>query len=86
MHAGVATLIDEMRADPVLASHADACAAALEAIDIEGDGCTDAIACTNAINWIASQPRSLNEKLEALHKLFSLKGHNAINMRKLTGW
>jgi predicted ATPase with chaperone activity len=87
MHAAVEIVIAEMRADPVLRDHADACASALGAIDLEGDGSTDAIALMDAVQWIANQPCTIDEKLKALHKLFAQTGRVHIdNMREFCGW
>jgi hypothetical protein len=87
MHAAVESFIAEMRADPVLADDAEACAAALQAIDYEGDSCTDAIVLMQAVEWIVGQRRTLEEKLRACHKLFAQKGHVRIDsMREFTGW
>jgi hypothetical protein len=87
MHTTVESVIAEMRADPVLAGHADACAAALRAIDMEGDGNTHAIVMMQAVEWIARQRRTLDEKLRACHKLFAQKGRVHINsMREFCGW
>jgi hypothetical protein len=87
MLVAVESFIAEMRADPVLRDHADACAAALEAIDLEGDGTPDAIILMQAVEWIAKQPRTLDEKLKALHKLFAQTGRVRIdNMREFCGW
>lgn len=87
MHPTVENFIAEMRADPVLRDHADACASALQKLDVEGDGSTDAIALMQAVEWIAKQPRTLEEKLKACHMLFAQKGHVRIDsMREFCGW
>jgi hypothetical protein len=77
----------DMRADPRFADVAEGMAQALSAIDIEGDGNAHAIVCMQAIEWIMAQPRTLDEKIEALHKLSSIRGKVSIPcMRAWAGW
>jgi hypothetical protein len=87
MHSAVESFIAEMRADPVLAGHAEECDRSLRALDLKGDGSPDAIILMQAVEWIAGQRRTLEEKLRACHKLFAQKGHVRIDsMREFTGW
>ena len=87
MHPTVEIFIADMRADPVLRDHADACASALQTIDLEGDGNTHAIVMMQAVEWITKQSRTLNEKLKALHKLFAQAGKVRIDsLREFCGW
>jgi hypothetical protein len=64
--------LDELRSDRDLAAHADQVATALSALDFEGDGNPDAVTCFEAVLWILRQPRSHEEKIKKLHKLFAL--------------
>jgi hypothetical protein len=75
--------IDEVRADPNLAVHADVVATALRALDFEGDGNTDAVMCFEATLWIVRQNVGIDERVKALHQLFSLpRGPTKVNLRR----
>ena len=78
--------IDECRADRDLAAHADQVEDALSALDIEADGNLHAQQAFSAAEWIIRQPRTIEEKVFALTKLFSLPGAVVVNMHELTGW
>jgi hypothetical protein len=82
----LADFIDELRAGD-LAAHADAVETALEALDIEADGNPHAQQAFQAACWIIRQPRTIEEKVFALSKLFSLPGAVIVNMHELLpGW
>ena len=78
--------IDELRADRDLAAHADAVETALTALDIEADGNPHALQAFGAAEWIIKQNRTIEEKVFALTKLFSLPGAVVVNLHELTGW
>jgi hypothetical protein len=78
--------LDELRADRDLAAHADAVEDALSALDIEADGNLHAQQAFEAASWIIKQPRTIEEKVFALTKLFSLPGAVVVNLHELTGW
>jgi hypothetical protein len=79
--------LDELRADRDLAAHADQVEDALEALDIEADGNLHAQQAFEAACWIIKQPRTIEEKVFALTKLFSLPGGGVVvNLHELTGW
>jgi hypothetical protein len=80
------TFLDELRADRDLAAHADEVEDALEALDLEADDNPHAQQAFEAACWIIKQPRSIEEKVFALTKLFSLPGAVVVNMHELTGW
>jgi hypothetical protein len=87
--SGIDQLLAELRADPKLASHADALEAALRETEREGDENGDALEFFDGIRWIARQrSRSIIEKLIALHKLvsFETKGRTTIHLRSFLGW
>ena len=74
--------IAELRGDPALAVHAAAVGALFEALDLEGDGSTDACSCWEAVYWIITQRCSLDERIRALHQLFALpRGPTKVRMR-----
>jgi hypothetical protein len=54
--------------------------------DLEADGDTDACALFNVLVWIASQHRTLDEKLVAMDKVFALEGYNQISLPEFVGW
>jgi hypothetical protein len=79
--------IDELRADRDLAAHADAVEDALTALDLEADGNLHAQQAFEAARWIIrQQQRTIEEKVFALTKLFSLPGAVVVNLHELTGW
>ena len=83
MTAALDRFIDEVRADPALAVHAAAVGALFEALDLEGDGSTDAVICFEAVLWIARQNVSVDERVKALHRLFSLpRGPAKVRLRR----
>jgi hypothetical protein len=76
--------LDELRADRDLAAHADQVETALEALATEAG--PHAQQAFQAACWIIRQPRTIEEKVFALTKLFSLPGAVVVNMHELTGW
>jgi len=80
------TFLDELRADRDLAAHANQVEDALSALDIEADGNLHAQQAFEAASWIIKQPRTTEEKVFALTKLFSLPGAVVVNLHELTGW
>jgi hypothetical protein len=80
------TFLDELRADRDLAVHADEVEDALAALDLEADGNPHAQQAFQAACWIIRQPRTIEEKVFALTKLFSLPGAVVVNLHELTGW
>jgi hypothetical protein len=80
------TFLDELRADRDLAAHADQVEDALTALDLEADGNLHAQQAFEAACWIIKQPRTIEEKVFALTKLFSLPGAVVVNLHELTGW
>jgi hypothetical protein len=80
--------VSECCADRELAAQASEVEAALSALDLEGDGNPDAVTCFEAVLWILRQPRSHEEKIKQLHKLFSLpQGPIHIpSMKAFCGW
>ena len=59
---------------------------ALTALDLEGDGNRDADRVLVALEWIARQPKPLDERLAKMQELTRLKGKVRISMREWTGW
>jgi hypothetical protein len=78
--------LDELRADGDLAAHADQVEDALSALDLEADGNPHALQAFGAAEWIIKQNRTIEEKVFALTKLFSLPGAVVVNLHELTGW
>lgn len=54
--------------------------------DLAADGCNHHGAFLIALEWIAAQPRSLIEKVEAIGKLTALKGYNIVRLPEDIGW
>jgi hypothetical protein len=82
------TFIAELLADPAYAFSACEIRKAFDAVDIEGDGKTDAIELARAIEWICNQRQhSVDERMAKLHALSSLRGKVRINnLREWCGW
>jgi hypothetical protein len=78
--------LTEMRADPRFADCANPVSAALDAIDREADGNTDAAAFFECVRWVLERPRTTEEKLDVLKRLLELQGRVTVNMRLFTGW
>ena len=80
------TFIRDLRRDRRVAGHADNLAQALEAMDFEGDEIPDAKARFSAIEWIMSQPDSIERRIKAIARLFELTGKvENLNMREFYG-
>jgi len=84
--AAVVEFVDELCSDPGLASHAGEVADALKALDVEADTNGEALEMFAAVEWIIQQPRTTEERLFALLKLFALQGRVVINMHEFCGW
>jgi hypothetical protein len=83
----IENFLDALRADCDLAAHADQVEDALSALDIEADGNLHAQQAFEAACWIIRQPRTIEEKVFALTKLFSLPGRVTVNLHELLpGW
>ena len=81
--SAVDQFIAELRGNSALAVHAAAVGALFEALDLEGDGSPDAVRCFEAVLWIISQNASIDERVKALHRLFSLpRGPTKGNLRR----
>jgi hypothetical protein len=81
------TFLDELRADRDLSIHADEVETALGALDLEADGNPHAQQAFEAACWIIRQPRTIEERVFALTKLFNLPGAVIVNMHELLpGW
>jgi hypothetical protein len=75
--------VSELRADHELAGAADEVAIALACLDLEGDGVPDAATMWEAVLWIVGQSCAVDERLKALHKLFSLpRGPTRVTLRR----
>jgi hypothetical protein len=83
----IARFVADLRASPDFAPFADQAESALSKADIAADGCDHEAARFAAIEWIVAQPRSVQEKVEALAKLNSQKGEVHIpSLRRFCGW
>jgi len=83
MTSAIAAFVAEVRGDPALAAHAAAVGALFEQLDLEGDGSPDAVMCFEAVLWIVGQRVSVDERVKALHRLFSLpRGPTKVNLRR----
>ncbi|WFU37750.1 hypothetical protein QA640_25145 [Bradyrhizobium sp. CB82] len=79
--------VADLRADPELAALADDVERALHATDLEADYNDHAAAFFAGVEWLVTQPRSLDEKIEAIAKLANQKGFVHIpNLREFAGW
>jgi hypothetical protein len=75
--------IDELRADPEFARCEAGLTNALNGLDLEGDGNPDAVMMWEAVLWIVRQSCAVDERLKALHKLFSLpRGPTRVTLRR----
>jgi hypothetical protein len=76
--------------DEVRAEHGHQCADDIEeglgAIYDEGCDVPDAQTFLDAVVWIVKQPRSLDQRMEAVRKLASLEGRIRINLPRFLGW
>lgn len=88
MNAALESFIADMRADARMSEFADRFMKEFREVEAESICNWHALRFLKAVTWIVSQPRTLDEKLEALGKLLSLpKCHVLIpSMRRLTGW
>jgi hypothetical protein len=81
--------VADLRADPELAPLADEMERALQAVDIAADG-NDSLAENFAgIEWLISQPKTVQQKYDAVIKLVSLKGQGHVqitSLRAFAGW
>jgi hypothetical protein len=84
--SAVNAFLDECRADPRYAAHVPAIAEPLESLYLESNDTADAIAFMDAVTWVLKQPRTLDERIEVLGRLFSLNGKVTVNLREFTGW
>ena len=83
MTSAIDAFVAEVRRDPALAVHAAAVGALFEALDLEGDGSPDAVMCFEAVLWIVRQNVSVDERVKALHRLFSLpRGPTKVRLRR----
>jgi hypothetical protein len=86
MNAAAHRFLDDMRADPRFADHADWAQRGLEAIYDESCDNSDAL----GLEWILKQPRNLEEKIVAQIKLLTFvetnKGEHRIDMKRFLGW
>ena len=81
--SAIGQFVAEIRRDPALAPHADAFETAIQVIDLEGDGSTDAVTLFEAAHWIITQSCSLDARIRALHQLFGLpRGPTKVNLRR----
>jgi len=76
----------EMRADEHFSRAADEIASALDAIDREGDGNSDAAAFFECVRWVLERSKPVSEKLDVLRRLMELQGRVTVDMRIFTGW
>jgi hypothetical protein len=77
----------EMRADPQFGQLADDLEKALQAVDLEADGNDHAAALFAAVEWVVTQPKPINDKLDVLSRLFALSGFVHIpSIRAFAGW
>jgi hypothetical protein len=79
------SFIAELRADPRVASHADAVEAAFTAMHDEGNESGEALELIDAIRWIVRQHVTLPEKVSAITECLSLKGKVRIKPRCRNG-
>lgn len=77
----------DMRADAQFGAFADDMEKLLYSVDLEADGNDHAAALFAAIEWVASQPKPVRDKLDVLRRLFELGGFVRIpNIREFAGW
>jgi hypothetical protein len=75
--------LGQCRADPELAPCAADLSNALGALDLEGDGNREAVALFDAVLWVIKQSCAADERLRALHRLFSLpRGPTRVTLRR----
>ena len=70
----LAGFIDELRANPRTAPHADALADAFAALEAEANENGDALEFRDGVQWIVRSHTSLRERARALAEYFSLQG------------
>jgi hypothetical protein len=88
MNHAAAKFADELRADKRFARCADQFEESFRLLHEEGNTVGDATELADALSWIMSEPRSLDERFEAMTKLMSLdEGKVRIsNLRRFLGW
>jgi hypothetical protein len=87
MSPAAAKFADELRADPRFAPCADQFEESWEFLNDEAHTNGDALELADALSWVMSEPRSLDERFEAMTKLMSLEGKVRIsNLRRFLGW
>lgn len=83
----VVRFLGELRASPHYRDIADAAAQAFCTLDIEADGNPHALALFEGFVWIASQPRTVDEKVAVMTRLLARKGRVHIpSLRAFCGW
>jgi hypothetical protein len=81
------SFVEELRADPRLAGFADDCAKEFREAEIESGHNLQQHKFLRMVAWIIQQPRTLDERIEAIHKLQNLPpGPRIVSMKLLTGW
>jgi hypothetical protein len=79
--------IEELRADPRFTNAADQAEKEFRQAELETGRNWHQHRFMQAVSWILDQPRTLDEKIEALHRLQSLPpGPRIVSLRRLTGW
>jgi hypothetical protein len=87
MSAAVDQFINELRAAPAFAEHAQSIADCFDALDHEADGSADAAGLYEALHWVVRHPQhTLYERIDMIHRLINLKGRQVGTPRRLTGW
>jgi hypothetical protein len=91
MSPAAATFVAQLRGDARFGNDmADQFVDAFRELDAKADRSVDVFEFQSGVEWIAEAPRSLDEKLDALVKLFALSkqhsGRVTVNMREMTGW
>jgi hypothetical protein len=85
--SAIGQFVAGMRADKELAPLADEMERALQAADLAADGNVHLAAQFAGIEWILSQPKTVQQKYDAVIKLVSLKGQVHIpSLRAFAGW
>ena len=84
--AGFEKFILELCGDPAFAPLVVEINAVLEKLDIEADGSSDAERMLAALEYIATEPVSLDKRVAKMHELVNLQGKVVLNMKEFCGW
>jgi hypothetical protein len=82
----LASFVDELRADEVLAGEADEFERVFGLLETEAVTNRHAWGLLRAISWVTSQPRTIVERLEAIDKVISVPAPFVGSVKLLVGW